>query len=32
MPGDSRRWSADDIIKEYPQLGIPHFQTRFGVG
>ena len=25
MPGDSRRWSADDIIKEYPQLGIPHF-------
>ena len=26
MPGDSHRWSADDIIKEYPQLGIPHFQ------
>ena len=26
MPRDSHRWSADDIINEYPQLGIPHFQ------
>ena len=26
MPRDSHRWSAEDIIKEYPQLGIPHFQ------
>ena len=26
MPRDSHRWSADDIIREYPQLGIPHFQ------
>ena len=26
MPRDSHRWSAKDIIEEYPKLGIPHFQ------
>jgi hypothetical protein len=26
MPRDSHRWSAEDIIEEYPKLGILHFQ------